>query len=76
MKKITFCIETKKNHIFTLTQGLDAGIIGDWHYPPFRSTTMTEKTTSAQASALEPKAKISGKVVKTTLAGVLVDIGQ
>ncbi len=37
---------------------------------------MTEKTTSAQASALEPKAKISGKVVKTTLAGVLVDIGQ
>jgi ribosomal protein S1 len=37
---------------------------------------MTKSTTPAQASALEPKAKISGKVVKTTLAGVLVDIEQ
>jgi small subunit ribosomal protein S1 len=37
---------------------------------------MNETTTSAQVSALEPKTKISGKVVKTTLAGVLVDIGQ
>ena len=31
---------------------------------------------SAQVSALEPKTKLTGKVVKTTLAGVLVDIGQ
>jgi transcriptional accessory protein Tex/SPT6 len=37
---------------------------------------MTKKTTPAQVNALEPKTKISGKVVKTTLAGVLVDIGQ
>jgi ribosomal protein S1 len=37
---------------------------------------MTEATNSAQVSALEPKTKLSGKVVKTTLAGVLVDIGQ
>jgi small subunit ribosomal protein S1 len=37
---------------------------------------MTEETVSAQVSALEPKTKLSGKVVKTTLAGVLVDIGQ
>ena len=37
---------------------------------------MTETTTTAQVSALEPKTKVSGKVVKTTLAGVLVDIGQ
>ena len=37
---------------------------------------MTEATVSAQVSALEPKTKLSGKVVKTTLAGVLVDIGQ
>jgi small subunit ribosomal protein S1 len=37
---------------------------------------MTEATVSAQVSALEPKTKLSAKVVKTTLAGVLVDIGQ
>jgi small subunit ribosomal protein S1 len=37
---------------------------------------MTEATVSAQVSALEPKTKLSGKVVKTTLAGVLIDIGQ
>jgi len=37
---------------------------------------MTEEKTSAQVSALEPKTKVTGKVVKTTLAGVLVDIGQ
>ena len=37
---------------------------------------MTEAITTAQVSALEPKTKLSGTVVKTTLAGVLVDIGQ
>ena len=37
---------------------------------------MTQENTSAQVSALEPKTKLRGKVVKTTLAGVLVDIGQ
>ena len=37
---------------------------------------MTEATKSAQVSALEPKTKLMGKVVKTTLAGVLLDIGQ
>jgi len=37
---------------------------------------MTETTSSAQNGALEPKTKLTGKVVKTTLAGVLVDIGQ
>lgn len=37
---------------------------------------MAKKTTTAPISALEPKTKISGKVIKTTLAGVLVDIGQ
>ena len=37
---------------------------------------MTEEKTSAQVSALEPKTKLTGKVVKTTLAGVLVDIEQ
>lgn len=37
---------------------------------------MTETTGAAQVSALEPKTKLTGKVVKTTLAGVLVDIGQ
>lgn len=37
---------------------------------------MTEAKTTAQVSALEPKTKLTGKVVKTTLAGVLVDIGQ
>jgi len=37
---------------------------------------MTEATVTAQVSALEPKTKLTGKVVKTTLAGVLVDIGQ
>ena len=37
---------------------------------------MSDKKTSAQVSALEPKTKLTGKVVKTTLAGVLLDIGQ
>ncbi|MDD2921852.1 MAG: S1 RNA-binding domain-containing protein [Anaerolineales bacterium] len=31
---------------------------------------------SAPAAALEPKTKLSGKILKTTLAGALVDIGQ
>jgi small subunit ribosomal protein S1 len=30
----------------------------------------------APAAALEPKTKLSGKVLKTTLAGALVDVGQ
>ena len=30
----------------------------------------------APVAALEPKTKLSGKVVKTTLAGALVDVGQ
>jgi small subunit ribosomal protein S1 len=33
-------------------------------------------TDIAQGIALEPKTKVSGKVIKTTLAGALVDIGQ
>jgi len=37
---------------------------------------MTEANVTAQVSALEPKTKLKGKVVKTTLAGVLIDIGQ
>ncbi len=37
---------------------------------------MTEEKATAQISALKPKTKISGKIVKTTLAGALVDIGQ
>ena len=31
---------------------------------------------NAPAVALEPKTKLSGKILKTTLAGALVDIGQ
>lgn len=31
---------------------------------------------SAPTSALEPKTKLNGKILKTTLAGALVDIGQ
>jgi predicted RNA-binding protein with RPS1 domain len=31
---------------------------------------------SAPVAALEPKTKLSGKILKTTLAGALVDIGQ
>jgi len=37
---------------------------------------MAEARKTAQVGALEPKTKLTGKVVKTTLAGVLVDIGQ
>ncbi len=33
-------------------------------------------TDSAPVGALEPKTKLSGKVVKTTLAGALVDVGN
>ncbi|HEY6072223.1 MAG TPA: S1 RNA-binding domain-containing protein [Anaerolineales bacterium] len=31
---------------------------------------------TAPVSAIEPKTKLSGKVIKTTLAGALVDVGQ
>jgi len=33
-------------------------------------------TEVATPVALEPKMKLSGKIIKTTLAGALVDIGQ
>lgn len=33
-------------------------------------------TETAPAVALEPKTKLSGKILKTTLAGALVDVGQ
>lgn len=36
----------------------------------------TPDTNTAPAVALEPKMKLNGKVLKTTLAGALVDIGQ
>jgi ribosomal protein S1 len=35
-----------------------------------------ETVKTAPAVALEPKTKLSGKVLKTTLAGALVDVGQ
>jgi ribosomal protein S1 len=35
-----------------------------------------ENVTTAPELALEPKTKLSGKVVKTTLAGALIDVGQ
>ena len=35
-----------------------------------------ETTTAAPESALQPKAHLTGKVIKTTIAGVIVDIGQ
>jgi small subunit ribosomal protein S1 len=38
--------------------------------------TLPEETTTTPASELKPKAKLTGKVVKTTLAGVLVDLGM
>ena len=37
---------------------------------------MIETNETASAVALEPKTKLSGKVVKITLAGALVDVGQ
>jgi small subunit ribosomal protein S1 len=37
---------------------------------------MTETFEAAPATALGPKTKLSGKVVKITLAGALVDVGQ
>jgi small subunit ribosomal protein S1 len=33
-------------------------------------------TETAPVTALQPKAKLTGKIIKTTLAGALVDIGQ
>jgi len=35
-----------------------------------------EKKTAAPESALQPKARLTGKVIKTTIAGAIVDIGQ
>ena len=75
-RKSYFFIDNEKNHIFELTLSGDTGIISVRYYPPDRSKIMTEATDTAQVGALKPKTKITGKVVKTTLAGVLVDIGQ
>lgn len=38
-------------------------------------TLPTENTPTPPASEIKPKTKLAGKVVKTTLAGVLVDLG-
>jgi small subunit ribosomal protein S1 len=38
--------------------------------------TTPAETTTTPASELKPKTKLTGKVVKTTLAGVLVDLGM
>jgi small subunit ribosomal protein S1 len=35
-----------------------------------------EKTNAASNEALQPKAHLTGKVIKTTIAGAIVDIGQ
>ncbi len=35
-----------------------------------------ETTTAAPESALQPKARLTGKVIKTTIAGAILDIGQ
>jgi len=35
-----------------------------------------ETTNAVPEVALDPKAKLSGKVLKTTLAGALIDVGQ
>ena len=35
-----------------------------------------ETTNAALESALQPKARLTGKVIKTTIAGAIVDIGQ
>jgi small subunit ribosomal protein S1 len=35
-----------------------------------------ETTNAAPESALQPKAHLTGKVIKTTIAGAIVDIGQ
>ncbi len=35
-----------------------------------------ETTTAAPESALQPKARLTGKVIKTTIAGAVLDIGQ
>lgn len=37
---------------------------------------MTDIIETAPAAALEPKTKLAGKIVKITLAGALVDVGQ
>ena len=35
-----------------------------------------ETTNAAPESALQPKAHLTGKVIKTTIAGIIVDVGQ
>jgi small subunit ribosomal protein S1 len=47
-------------------------------FPLFRRKSMTTpaEIITTPASELKPKTKLTGKVVKTTLAGVLVDLGM
>ena len=40
------------------------------------TTNIATETTETVETALAPKTKLSGKVLKTTLAGALIDVGQ
>jgi len=42
----------------------------------YGDSTMDPTTTPANEGVIEPKMRFTGKVIKTTLAGVVVDIGQ
>src|SRR6188508_2287850 len=67
---------------FTLTDGYRGGIINSWHYPKrvgvkiMETTNTATETTESVETALAPKTKLNGKVLKTTLAGALIDVGQ
>ena len=53
------------------------GIIAFRHYPPgWQEPNDMVTLEETPITALEPKARLKGKVVKTTLAGALIDVGH
>jgi ribosomal protein S1 len=61
---------------FNLTDAKVTGIIVRWQNPHLQETIMSKSTKSVPPNTPELKSKVTGKVLKTTLAGVLVDFGH
>jgi ribosomal protein S1 len=67
-----FCQES----LCRLTQFIIKGIIRLRLKSRNHGSSVMETTKAAPESALQPKAHLTGKVIKTTIAGAIVDIGQ
>jgi small subunit ribosomal protein S1 len=75
-KRICFCREYSEKKIKGLTFLSYKGIILLRQIFELGETEMDTNSNTAPESAIQPKTKLNGKVVKTTLAGAILDVGQ